>query len=77
VGASEEDNRFCGRLKPGEPHSWLRGATNPQAGAQRAVGVVRNDMDGPNLSVGMLESTVELRFNREVGAPVTSVEGHL
>jgi hypothetical protein len=77
VCASEEDNRFGGRRKPGEPHGWLRGATNPQAGAQRAVGVVRNDKDGPHLSIGILRSKVELRFNWEVGAPVTSVEGHL
>lgn len=52
VCASEEDNCFGGRPKPGEPHGWLRGATNPQAGAQRTVGVVRNGMDGPSLSVG-------------------------
>lgn len=48
-----------------------------KAGAQRAVGVVRNDKDGPHLSIGILRSKVELRFNWEVGAPVTSVEGHL
>jgi hypothetical protein len=75
VGVSGKGDCFGGHRKPGEPYGWLRGATNPQAGAQRAVGVVRNGRDGPHSSVGILGSMVGLRFDQEVGASVMSVEG--